>query len=109
MSIAPSLGRVEGSAATDALIYVLVWGDNLARRGALRAMVGQNDPALIDPLVDCMAREPDPKNRGLAARALSGLGDQAMEALKRAMDEGRIEGKHQRSTAQRALWNAGFR
>jgi HEAT repeat protein len=109
MSIALSLARVEGAEVTRALIDVLASGDKLTRRGALRAMAERQDPALIDPLIECIAREPDQKNRGIAARALERLGEQALEALQSALDEDRIQGKHQRSTAQRALWNAGMR
>jgi HEAT repeat protein len=109
MAIAESLGQIEGDVATAALLEALASVDKLTRRGAARALSERRDPALIEPLVECVAHEEDPKVRGLVSRALQGVGEAAKEPLIRAIEEQIFGGKAQRNAAKRVLWAMGVR
>jgi HEAT repeat protein len=101
------LGQIEGQAATAALPEALASGDKLTRRGAARALGERQHPALIEPLIRCIAREEDPKVRGLVSHALQRIGEAAEEPLIRAIEEQIFGGKAQRNAAKRVLWAMG--
>jgi HEAT repeat protein len=109
MAIAESLGQIEGEAATTALLEALAADDKLTRRGAARALGERPDPALIESLIGCIAREEDPKVRNLVARVLQGIGEPAKAPLIEALDEQIFAGKQQRNAAKRVLWAMGIR
>jgi HEAT repeat protein len=100
--IALDLGRIGGPAAVRALVEALSADNRLTRRGAVRALGETHDPALVEPLIRCLAKDKDPKVQALAATALAEIGEPAEGPLRKALEENRKRGKR-RSHATRAL------
>ena len=104
--IAHELGRIGTPEAVAVLIQALSRDSQHVQRGALLGLREAKDPAACEALIRCFY-EKDRKVRRLAADALAAIGAPAAEAVQRARDEGRIEGRHRIELAQKVLDKIG--
>jgi len=101
-----ALGRFRSQTALTALIEALSRDDKHVRRGATSALANTKAPIAIEALIRCLGDE-DGKVSGLAAAALSQIGDKAKEPIRKALEEHRIQGKHRRNLAKGVLRRLG--
>ena len=105
-SAALALGRFRNQTAISALIEALSRDDKHVRRGVVRALANVEHPMAIERLIQCIEDE-DSKVRGLAAAALSQMGEKAKASLEKALEEHRIQGKHRQNLARGVLRRLG--
>jgi HEAT repeat protein len=97
--MAHELGHIGTPEAVAVLVKALSRDISHVRRGAVRGLWEARDPAAIEPLIGCLSGDEDRKVRGLAADALVAIGEPAAQALQKALAEGQIRGKSQRTVA----------
>ncbi|MGC9349041.1 MAG: HEAT repeat domain-containing protein [Anaerolineae bacterium] len=83
--VAQELGAIGTGEAVEALIEALGREEHLIRRGAVRGLDDAQDPAVIEPLVQCLG-DPDGKVRRLASEALAHFGARALAAVQETLD-----------------------
>jgi HEAT repeat protein len=104
--VAHELGRIGTPEAVAVLIRALQRDSQHVQRGALLGLRKAKDPAACEALIRCFY-DKDRKVRALAVDALVAIGAPAAEAVRRALDEGRIEGRHRVEMAQKVLAKVG--
>jgi HEAT repeat protein len=105
--VALELGKIGTPEAVAALVEGLSSDSKHVRRGAVRGLTEAKAPASIGPLTQCLVGDPDRKVRALAGDALVAMGEAAALLLAKALEEGRIEGKHRQYMAKSVLQRLG--
>jgi HEAT repeat protein len=104
--VAHELGRIGTPEAVAVLIRALSRDANHVQRGAAIGLRKAKDPAACDALIQRFY-DKDRKVRALSVDALVAIGAPAAEAVQRALDEGRIEGKYRVELAEKVLAKVG--
>jgi HEAT repeat protein len=104
--VAHELGHIGTPEAVAVLIRALSRDAVHVQRGALHGLREAKDPAACEALIQRFY-DPDRKVRALAVDALVAIGAPAAGAVQRALDEGRIEGKHRVEMAEKVLSKVG--
>jgi HEAT repeat protein len=100
--IGHELGRIGTPEAVAVLIQALSRDSNHVQRGAALGLREAKDPAACEALIQRFYDQ-DRKVRALAVDALVAIGAPAADAVQRALDEGRIEGRHRVEMAEKIL------
>jgi len=104
--VAHELGRIGTPEAVEVLLQALSRDSNHVQRGALHGLREAKDPAACEALIRCLHNK-DRKVRALAVDALVAIGAPAAQAVQKALDEGRIEGKYRVEMAHKVLSRVG--
>ncbi|MBN1579495.1 MAG: HEAT repeat domain-containing protein [Anaerolineae bacterium] len=102
--IAHELGRIGTPKAVAALIETLEQNEApMIRRAAVRGLWETRSPVAIEPLIQCIARDPDSKVRKHSVDALAQIGPAVIAPLQQALENETILGRHRQDLARKVL------